>query len=247
MRKRPFLLIVLAFLCVGLFAAEIDSVSKIITAYKRKVNENIPSGEARFRVLNSDMNEIVAGDTIALPINSRSSSYSAFSWVFSGNVFGEMTVEFTFDPMWYENDEETEEYLPYSVSLKHSSSRIGNVTIRTNEVSQASGYNETGFSTYNFKYADKCTFDKTAANVTNESQTITATYNMQTFTKVFNKNGGDATATYPYSVCDHWNRYGAASVVIDINPDGSNKNQNGPVYENGTYYANVTVAISVSN
>lgn len=248
MKKTLFVILILAIFSFLLFAdpeySNIGSDEKIITAYKRAATTgNVPSAsELSLRILDSNNREIIDSDYIEMPLNSRNSDYDTFSWVFSGYAYGQIKLKFTFYPMYWE-EVAGNEYIPYDVTASHTQSRIGNTTIAVNRVSGATSKIQSEFSTHSFLYADSATTDPASGtiSVTNQNKSITFTYNMSTYTKVYNSSGTQIN-NYSYNVCNYWNRYGQASVKMKITSEGK-KVGTSTNFSDGSYYANVVAEI----
>lgn len=221
----------------------LGSESKVITAYKRKMTGEIPDPEVQIRLLDSNDFEFFANADVDVPLNARNVNYAAFSWVLGGNIYGPVTVTFAFAPMYHEGVTTTTatKIIPYDVTLSHTQTRIGNMPITVNKPSGAASFLQSSFSSYKFKYSDTVSGMGTKS-ITNASQTFTLVYNMNTENTVVQTAGGE-TATYPYNVCDYWNRYGSAVVLLKITPEG-NRVGTTTKFTDGVYYATVTVTIS---
>lgn len=247
--KRFASIIVLLLSAVCLFAADdglktLGATSKVITAFKQKMTDDVPAPEVQFRILDSNDTEFFSNFDLDIPLNARNTEYSAFSWVFSGNIFGAVTVTFTFSPM-YKEGLVTNTIIPYDIELQHTQSRIGNTPIAVNKETQAKSYITNSFTTYKFKYADSVT-GMAKKSVTTSDQSFAIVYNMNNAnTQIVTADGVDAKSLYTLSVCDHWNRYGAALVTLKITAAGTQVGNN-TKFSDGVYYADVIVRISVN-
>ncbi|MCQ2412509.1 MAG: hypothetical protein MJ057_06085 [Sphaerochaetaceae bacterium] len=249
MKRFTFFMVIL--LCAAFVHADgsslptLGSASKVITAYKRKMTDDIPEAEVHLRLLDSNENEFFLNSDVDIPLNARNIEYSALSWVFSGNIYGPLTVTYTFNPMYDEGITTTTatKIIPYDVTLTHTQTRIGNTPIAVNKASGATSYMTNSFTTYKFKYADSVTGVGTKKSITTSAQSISVVYDMSANTVV--KTAGDADANYTLDVCDYWNRYGFALVTLKITPEGTRVG-NTTKFDDGVYYANVSVEISVN-
>ncbi|MBR2281354.1 MAG: hypothetical protein IJ863_01890 [Spirochaetales bacterium] len=245
MRKALAAILMLSLLAVSVVNADGELVvkseaSKVITAYKSLITEGVPDKAVSLRLLDANDLEFYTGETVMLPINARSTEYEAFSWVLGGNIYGELTLSFSFGPMYLEDDDSSPWMIPYKVVLKHTSSRIGNTAIPTGKESGAATSILNRFTGYYFKYADSVTGSGASTEVESASKTISVVYNMSTYTKVTDVS--NATVSYTGGVCDHWNRYGTAEITMDITADG--KNSSGVPFSDGVYYASVVASVT---
>ena len=243
--KKTLLVLFIMLVSLMLFAEELGSSSKVITAYKRHMTEGqIPAEELTLRLIDSNNNEFYNNSEIGLPLDSRNTDYPAFSWVFSGNVFTAVKMELSFGPMYWEANNESTSIIPYDITLSHTSTRVGNTSIPINKASTVTTYITNDFASgYYFKYADSVTFSSSTVSVTNTVQTITLTSNMKTNTIIHNSSGADVKSSYTLDVCDYWNRLGNAIIKLKITSDGKQVGGN-TAFEEGYYYANVQVVLS---
>ena len=242
--KKILLIMFIVLIPFFVMAEGLGSSSKIITAYKRHMSEGqIPVEELTLRLIDSSNNEFFNSSDVGLPLESRNTDYPAFSWILSGNIFTGIQMQIKFYPMYWEHDN-TAAAIPYSVTLSHTSTRIGNTSIIVNSTSNVPNASTNDFATgYSFKYADSVTFSpwdatnkKCSFNVSNSFQTATITLNMSTNTQIFDSSGA-ATDSYDLSVCDYWNRLGQAIINLGNGADFSD-------FDEGFYYADVQVVIA---
>lgn len=244
--KKTLFVLILFFSLFSLFALEglntLGQDSRVITAFKRRLDGQVPAQEVQFRLL--DPNNIEYGDNykINLPLNARNNEYTAFSWVLSGNIYHVVTINFTLKPMYLEGNASSNQIIPYEVSLNHSQTRIGNTPIAVGAPSQSVSYFTNNFTTNRYKYADNVTITG-KKTVNNASVNMTVVYNMSTHTKVYNSNGTEIS--YSLSVCDYWNRYGSAVVKMQITQDGKKLNSS-TKFADGVYYANVIAEVIIN-
>ncbi len=142
----------------ALFASDIVYAgTKEVTAYKRSYSEGIvPDLTYTIRVIDPDSIEAPDGVVIIIPESSRRADFMAFSWVVSGNAYSKVKVDLTFSPMFWEKDSSgTAMRIPYSVTLSHSASRVGNSMIPVGRYPTASAIPVTNsFTPYDFNYCD---------------------------------------------------------------------------------------------
>ena len=67
-------------------------------------------------------------------------------------------------------------------------------------------------------------------------------YDKNKYTKIYENES--EIASYPYQVCDYWNRKGNAYVNLAITDDSKTVGDNPELYDNGMYYANVMVTVT---
>ena len=250
--KKIILLLFVSIFAFSVFAEQslISNDAKIITAYKRKITEGIPQPELTFRIIDFAGSEVLDQQELELPVNARQNNYQTFTWSFSGNVFGVSTLKLTFYPMYLYDDNNqpvSTTTITYTASLKHTETRIGNSPIKTNTDPTTTTYITNDFATgYQFKYADSIT-ESDSVEVSTTSKVVTITGDMSTKTKVSKDNFATTTDTIKNeykdsasgSVCDYWNRFGYATINLDIDPTTPNKTE-------GFYFANVQVEVSMT-
>ena len=239
---RRFILLLLAIMIpFSLFSDDsvLDSGQRKISAFKTAVANDIPTPTVVLRFMNSYDENIENGGIISLPDNSRSSNYNAFTWILSGNVYGSVVVTFSFGPMYLNglpkettSTDDSTKVIPYTVTLSHTATRVGNTTIGQTKRTSASGapiYFSYDGTTYDFYYADSVSITNAGSQISTTAQTASVSYNMQTNTFVSN---------YPsVNVCSFWNRYGLGVVNLGINANATGK-------ADGIYRANVLITIS---
>ena len=247
---------------------QVDGASRIITAYKNQKTGELPDLSMAIRLLDSsDIEFVEDGKDINLPVDARGSYYQAFSWVFSGNAFGQVTLTFSFARMSLNgaNTNNQTEYIPYKVKMIYSPSKVGNSTIQMNTASTAQAYMTNSFTgtTYRMYYADSISSgavsslnasggESPASNYGN-AFSVALTYNMSSNTKVQNANAQDKKQEYinkvtqnnHSNVCDYWNRSGTAYVQLLINNDRTWSTNSSIKAKVGEYRANVTVGVTV--
>ncbi len=270
MRKTGKIILISILLHVAafaIFAADtVYSGTKEVTAYKRSYTAGtVPDMVYSIRVIDPDSIEAPDGVVINIPESSRRADYMAFSWIVSGNAYSTVKVDITFSPMlWEKQTGSSVMRIPYTVTLGHSASRVGNTMIPVGRypTDSAVPFNNS-FTTYDYNYCDDGKFYKedgsriettadsdyaltanTGIEVINESVTLTAKYNIAQYTKIY--NGNNEVTNYGLSVCDYWNRRSSAYVNLAITDDSKDVDT-GALYDNGIYYANVVIAISTDN
>ena len=257
------ILLMLALSSLCLFAATlIESNAKDITAYKRLQTSGVPATEGPYiRILDPDEGEVLEGEIINIPETSRQAFFNAFSWIVSGNVYGQVNITLTFKPMYWHGDSTSTMIIPYDVKIKHTSSRIGNTVVPVGRNPTSSAQKVTNdYSTNYFYYADDVDFYlnnaaiATAADsdssvsttgdikITNAEKTVRIEYDMSEYTYVYNAN--DVRITNPYSVCDYWNRRGNVYMYLRITSAGRAEGNGGRAFTNGMYYADVVVGVT---
>jgi len=246
MRKKIMILLIILILFVSHANADSEyavkgEASKIITAYKSLISEGVPDKAAELRLLDSNSSEFSSGEILTLPINARNNEYSAFSWVLGGNIYGQLTLGFSFGPMYLEGVSTASSIIPYKVELDHTSSRIGNTPIPVGDYSGATSSILNSFTGYYFKYADSVTVSDSSISVSSATKTASIVYAMSTYTTVTDVN--NAAVSYSGGVCDHWNRYGTAIVTLAITAEGNNTST-GAAFPDGVYYADVVVTVT---
>ena len=264
--ERIILISILLFVTASaVFAADVvSSGTKEVTAYKRSYSEGvIPDLVYSIRVIDPDSVEANDGVVINIPESSRRADFLAFSWVVSGNAYSTVNVDITFSPMFWEKDSASAMRIPYSVTISHVASRVGNSMIPVGRypTNSAIPVNNT-FTPYDYNSCDDVEFYEggskistvadsdyaisttTPVEVKNSSRTITAKYNIAKYTKIYN-NDSEVTS-YDYAVCDYWNRRTSAYVNLAITDDSKDVDT-GELYDNGIYYANVVIEISTDN
>lgn len=238
--KRFFWMFLAIMIQFSLFGeTTLDSGQKKISAFKTAISSDIPEPTVGLRFLNSYEENIPTGGIVAIPENARSNNYDAFTWILSGNVYGLVDLSFSFGPMYLgglpkdtTTADSSSKVIPYTMTLSHTATRVGNTTIGQTKRTSASGapisfsYNGTS---YDFYYADSVTVTNIDSSITTTTKTATFSYNMKTNTYV---------ANYPsVNVCNYWNRYGLGVINLGISSDASGK-------DDGVYRANVVVTIT---
>ena len=264
--KKLFVFIVFSTVLLSSLFSD-DFWDSQITAYKTSASGGtVPAPVCTlFRILGSNDSELSSGDVEWIPISSRKADFNAFTWVLGGNVFGSVYVSFEFKPM-YIDTENKDDYIPYEVELNHNNSRIGNTAISTsigNGTSPTTSYAITNdFTSYNYYYVDSANYDnaQNSTTIINQPDTITIVYDMskntvikEGTTVIHNRNEQTGAITnYSLNVCNYWNRYGAGTVKLLIESDGT-RLDNHPLYSSestkfasGNYYAEVVVSISTN-
>lgn len=223
----------------------LGSASKMITAYKRRMSGSLPEPELQLRLLDPNDSEFSENYLVDLPLNARDNEYVAFTWVLSGNIYHQVSLEFTFGPMTKEGSStnQANRIIPYDVKLAHTQTRIGNTPIRVGGVSNVVSFMTNNFTDYKYKYADNVTGAGTVA-VSGSQASKTMAYDMSEYTKVYNASEVELQS-YPLEVCDYWNRYGSATVTLKIGADGK-RTDNNQTIDDGVYYANVKVVVIIN-
>lgn len=244
MKKAIFIILIALFTISSLIAEDnltLDSASYLLSAYKPSISGGIPNAEVQIRIEDNNNREVIEGTIVDLPLNARGINYDTFSWILSGNLYGQIEVSFTFGPMYLEADSTSSSIIPYTAKLSHVRSSIGNTTIPYNKVSNATSRISNTFTNYYYKYADSVIVGDDL-NISSRAQQVKVTYNMSTNTRIWDAND-NPLSTYNLDVCNSWNRYGQATIMMGLKSDGSPANSNDR-FPGGIYYANVTVEIT---
>lgn len=221
MRRFFTLSVLLILLLLPLFAdSSIDTSPKRITAIKKGTDE---SGEYYVRILNVDELSADFGTEVEVEAEARGNWYPAFYWNVYGNIYGTVSIEFQFGPMYLNGTPSTDEEkrIDYYVRLEHIRTRIGNMYI--NETPSAGSIT---FKGHEFYYSDVCTITNPDSQTKIETNTVSV--------PVSYTLGGTVSPAYTGTVCDLWNRYGCAYVKLDIDADNPGK-------PDGKYSSVVTV------
>ena len=242
MRKGLTISIFLFSLVFALFADgrhALDSETRVISAYKLGLTEQSQEQVLTLRMMDGNSAEFEDSEIAVTPLDARNTDYPAFYWVLGGNIYRTVSVTFSFGPMWQEGQSSSNKYIPYTMTLSHVSSKVGNSVLACNKDSVSLSVS---FMGYDFNYADKTTYPNTVT-VTNTSKTATVSYDLGTsYTKV-KKNGN--TASYPNAVCSYWTRMGKGTIHLNINENAvPTTGQNATQLPDGMYYSNVTVTIT---
>ena len=236
--KKILYLLLLVFVSNSLFAVNgYDTINNVITAYKIDNTGGVPEKNSLVRIIDNDGIE-VSENGIELPLEARGADYSAFSWNFTGNVWGEINLNLKFNPL--VNDLDATQTIPYVVKVNHISTKIGNnmINLDGNVPSLATKTYVINGSSYDMYYSDSVSF-KNGSTVTNSlsvgssSATISCVANMSTNSQV--KSNG-SVVSYSYDVCDSWNRLGSASINLTMPSSPAS----------GVYVANVELTITVN-
>ena len=240
--KRIVLSAVLLFaiLCF-LSAGSVETLSfetKIITAYKNEMSGLVPEPILSLRLLDEKSLEFFSNDTVSLPIEARNNDYPAFYWIIAGNVFGNLTVEFTVSPMWLDDTPETA-YIPFSLEFDHQISRVGNAVIVVNGDPASL---PVSFLQYDFSYADAVSFPSgSTLSVAGTPGSRTVLYNMSQNTTVQEEG---QSVVYVLNVCNNWNRIGLATMHLEIDEDGKTLPPGGVQLPDGLYFSTVRVEVT---
>lgn len=263
--RRVIFIILIAALMVSAFATT-DTQVKRITAYKQDYTQGyVPDKQVNIRFLTEASDEFDYGETIYLDDDARGATtgHVAFSWILSGNAFGEVSVAFTFYPM--ANIENTSMVIPYTIWMNHDRSRIGNAAIICNADAAVTVGGTYFFpsgtdadyegSIMGVAYAD-CTYYTASAGSTTTGQfqvtssntsgvTKTIKYDMSQKSKVVDQNRNASTTTLFKNtfggVCEFWNRYGIAYINLNIDKDNPHTVNN---LDSGLYRAQVHVEVT---
>ncbi len=240
MKKTILLAFLFLFLVHAVFAGEtrvLDSETRVISAYKHSTaaSEQIPV--TTIRLIDSNNVEFEASEILVTPLDARGIDYPAFSWVLGGNIYGSVSLSFSFGPMWLDGDANTGRSIPYTMTLSHISSKVGNTTLACNKASVSVPISFLG---YEFNYADSFTYPNTVS-VNTSAGTAAVTYNLNTSYTTVKKNG--TAANYPYTVCNYWNRMGLATIFLKINENGVPTGSS-TALPDGIYYSTVVITIT---
>jgi hypothetical protein len=206
MAKRNYIIswtCLLAFLCfisTNLFG---ETISKQISAYKYA--DFITASEVRLNITDQSVNDILPDDTITISTSALLNEQFAFSWEFSGNHPGTLTLSFTFTPM-VRSTAQNPEWLPYVVRLNPATTTIAGTTIPETGTGTVGPFNHGGVE-YRYREAKlgevSATLPQytTGATVEGSSAILDLTYQL-------------ITTPNPASTVDHWIRKGSAYVSL---------------------------------
>lgn len=240
MRKATAIAILMIFFVSALFAEGtrvLDSETKVVSAYKLGVSAEVQDPMLTLRMMDINNAEFEASEIVATPMEARDTDYSTFYWVLGGNVFGPVSLTFSFGPMWQNGLQSSGKYIPYKMTLTHVSSKVGNSVLACNKASVSLPIT---YMDYDFRYADSTSYPSTVS-VTNTAKTATVSYNLNTSYTTVEQNG--SAANYPYSVCSYWNRMGLATIHLQINENGVPTVGTATQLPDGMYYANISITI----
>ncbi|MFA7109761.1 MAG: hypothetical protein WC162_11520 [Sphaerochaetaceae bacterium] len=245
-RKITIILIILLF-SLSILSATL--VEKQLTAIKYGTVEgsSLPEANASVRILNPSSIQLASsGGNIQIPIQARENNYKAFSWSFSGNLYGNIELKFTSSPMETELLEGGFDYLPYSIKYQSETSGVGNTQIPYIGSSYVGTIDFTvGETVYEFQYADKIKINnilKSSYEDSNETlQFLIGDITQKEVSFLYNLENGSTvtggTGTYCENVCNQWNRNGYALVTIDVSGESIG------TYSSGRYLAPIQVEI----
>lgn len=252
MRKALLGILILIIFISSLTAdPEEASGSRTITGYKNLQTGTVPDSICLVRIIDPNTLDVAEDENLPVPLAYRSSDYQAFSFYFYGTKWGYVQISFTFKPMWLGGQENSPDYIPYSVTMTHDSSLVSGTSVPINRQSVATIGTKCSFLQYWFVYADQVQVSSGGAftegieisdTVDNSEITLSFKYNLKEYTKVQNVNGDPAQ--YSGDVCDYWNRNGTCTVNLDITAAGKHSDNTSISYKNGTYSASVVVNIT---
>lgn len=247
MKRIVLITCFLLLFCIVLFADDDDKQKYILTAFKGEMASENPKLSVDFRLIDSRANSVTSNMPINIPQEFRQTEYEAFSWVLTGNAYGQVLLSFNFGPMRNEVVSEGQENLTrnisYKVKLYHESTRIGNATIASysrtlneterNNLRQGSSINFSyGGVSYDLYYADYYSASGEVTIGSSGSVTTSISYSFATNTV---SDGFPPSQTV--NVCNYWNRYGKAIVYLDL-PSSANG------YASGMYNADVVLTVT---
>ena len=215
----------------------LDSETKVVSAYKLGTTAQVQDPMLTLRMMDVNNAEFEASETVATPVEARDTDYSTFYWVLGGNVFGPVSLTFSFGPMWQNGLQSSGKYIPYKMTLTHVSSKVGNSVLACNKASVSLPVT---YMDYDFRYADSISYPS-SVSVTNTAKTATVSYNLNTSYTTVEQNG--SVASYPYGVCSYWNRMGLATIHLQINENGVPTVGTATQLPDGMYYANISITI----
>lgn len=239
MRKALIAIMMLLIVC-SVFAGDIrdlDSETKVISAYKLASIDDVESQMLTLRMMDVNSAEFEENEIVVTPMDARDTDYPTYYWVLGGNIFGQVSLSFSFGPMWQNGLESSGKYIPYQMTLTHVSSKVGNSVLACNKSSVSLPVT---FMGYDFRYADSVSYPATVS-VSNTAKTATVTYNMNTSYTTIEKNG--SPANYPYDVCSYWNRMGLATIHLQIDENGVPTGSSTQLPD-GMYYSNIAITIT---
>ncbi len=252
--KRVVILLIILSISFYIFASDdgyglLGETTKVITAFKALASSSEIAGDTYVNIAiyegatGNTTSSVYEGMDISIPENYRNTAYSAFNWVLTGNYFKQISLAFEFGPMVLTDD--TSKYIPYSVSLSTTDTKVGSVTANSNN-STKTAYRY-GNTTVYLRYRDS--ISKTnPGDITTSSKTGTVTYDMSTNTNAYKNYYDKKTTTYSRSDCGEWERKGAAVVTLKIRNVGNNVQYTtgSTVLGNGKYVANVVITVTIT-
>lgn len=240
MRKAAAISLILLLSVSLLFSEDkrvLDSETRVISAYKLGASAETQVQVLTLRMMDTNNTEFEESEIISTPLEARDSDYSVFYWVLGGNVYNSVSLTFNFGPMWLNGLANSGKYIPYTMTLSHISSKVGNSVLACNKAAVSL---PVSFLGYDFNYADSVSYPN-SVSVSGSAQSATVTYDMSTSYTTVKKDGN--VVSYPYDVCSYWNRMGQAIIHLNINgnavPEGSNIQ-----LPDGMYYSNVVILIT---
>jgi hypothetical protein len=215
----------------------LSSETRVISAYKLEASDTVPDKTLTMRLLDTGYEEFTNSEIISTPIDARDADYKVFYWVLGGNIYTSQDIDFTFGPMWLNGLESSGKYIPFTLTLSHMSSKVGNSVLAVNKAPTSIPVTFLGFD---FEYADKTEYPATFA-VTDSQVSKTVSYNMSTYTEIY--SGSTRINDYSYDVCSYWNRMGVAVIHLQIDESGVTTTTSQQLPD-GMYYSTVTVTIA---
>ena len=264
------LLLLFSILILLPFCVLSDSTEAVIEGYKVDTQGN--NGVYLFPKLwdpgNNDMSVVSSSEIDITARGASGDGILAFTWVLYGNYYNMATVSFEISPLMFIDDEETANYLPFTLTFVCGNTMISHFTVPYNStpISNNSFTIRENNTTYTFQYADFIN------SITAGETTISAPLSLsaakaslswdvdpgaethtgkQTFSIEYSMSSksivriGDAVVSsigdFP-NVCNQWNRAGSAYIKINTNANAE-FTKSGVVYTaaSGIYTSTITV------
>ena len=244
MKKAIIITVTLFSLFSAVFAdgtRVLDSETKVISAYKRGITDQVQEQMLTIRMMDTNSSEFENSEIVVTPLDSRDSDYPVFYWVLGGNIYHSVSVTFLFEPMWKDGLSSSGKYIPYTLKLSHVSSKVGNSVLVCDRPSVSLPIS---FMGYEFYYADSVDYPENPITIVpGANGSATVSYDMSTnYTRV--KQNGNSVS-YSGNVCSFWNRMGLATIHLMINSNAIPTNVTGAAQlPDGMYFSTVTVSIT---
>ena len=276
MKKAVLHFIILFLVSFVVFAdgsdSEVFKTTKELTAYKEYVSPSTQQESVTISIYTDSQHSNAVSDGSNIEITTVNTQKEAFYWVLTGNVFGNVSVSFTFGPM-YRGEmsrfgslttTEVDRVIPYTFQLAHTRTDVGNATnVGVNTSVTASnnnnGYHETREITVSnnkytlyIKYADKTTLAGNDSTVTLAPAEASITYNLSANTSMRYKTSNYSNSYTEYNATlssyPTWVRSGVVKVKLNLNNNGTWTNNNTTITPvGGEYHAFVIVTITTGN
>ena len=274
MKKVLLLFLLAVYVVVSLFAEVYKSTSEI-RAYKETGSSSSPQQQdVTIELLDPTETPFADGYNIAIPEENRNSVYTAFYWRLSGNRYRQVSLKFSFSPMYLgvlndyssANIDEKTSVIPYSVRLSHISTVVSgtaysgsstsqNVAVRTSKISTYdtdtalnSGTTYNNSYTVYVNYGEKVTIGSSQTISTSTVQGVSISYDFNSYSYAWYKRYSNSYREYTsLQTCNNWVRVGKADITLKIDEDGNWTDVDTDVLiSGGTYKAFVTVTVEVN-